>query len=165
MDSIVLGILQARILEWGNLSLLQGIFPNQGSNPGLPHCRQILSQLSHKGSPRILEWVAYPFSSRSSGLRNRTGVSCIAGRLFIYQLSYQGSPYMQNLMQINLFTHQKYIHRCIKWIYNYQGGKGQGGDRSGVWDWHVHTAIFKIDKQQGPTVYSPRNSAKYSVIT
>ena len=32
------------------LSLLQGIFPTQGSNPGLPHCRQILYQLSHKGS-------------------------------------------------------------------------------------------------------------------
>ena len=30
-----------------NLSLLQGIFPAQGSNPGLPHCRQILYQLSH----------------------------------------------------------------------------------------------------------------------
>ena len=33
----------------GSLSLLQGIFPTQGSNPGLPHCRQILYQLSHKG--------------------------------------------------------------------------------------------------------------------
>ena len=32
---------------------LQGIFPVQGSNPGLPHCRQILYQLGHKGSPRI----------------------------------------------------------------------------------------------------------------
>ena len=35
----------------GGLSLLQVIFPNQGLNPGLPHCRQILYQLSHKGSP------------------------------------------------------------------------------------------------------------------
>ena len=34
----------------GSLSLLQGIFPTQGSNPGLPYCRQILYQLSHKGS-------------------------------------------------------------------------------------------------------------------
>ena len=34
----------------GSLSLLQGIFPTQGSNPGLPHCRQILYQLSHQGS-------------------------------------------------------------------------------------------------------------------
>jgi len=47
------------------LSLLQGIFPTQGSNWDLLHCRWILYQLSHKGSPRILEWVAYPFSRRS----------------------------------------------------------------------------------------------------
>ena len=40
-----------------SLSLLQGIFATQGWSPGLPHCRQILYQLSHKGSPRILEWV------------------------------------------------------------------------------------------------------------
>ena len=32
-------------------SLLQEIFPIQGWNPGLPHCRQILYQLSHKGRP------------------------------------------------------------------------------------------------------------------
>ena len=35
----------------GSFSLLQGIFPTQGSNPGFLHCRQILYQLSHKGSP------------------------------------------------------------------------------------------------------------------
>ena len=36
----------------GSLSLLQGIFPTQGLNLGLLHCRWILYQLSHKGSPR-----------------------------------------------------------------------------------------------------------------
>ena len=66
----------------GSLSLLQGIFPTQGPNPGLPHCRQILYQLSHQGSPRILEWVAYAFSSGASRPRNLTGVSCSAGRFF-----------------------------------------------------------------------------------
>ena len=66
----------------GSLSLLQGIFPTQGSNPCLPHCRLILYQLSHKGSPRLLEWVAYPFSRRSSQPRNQTRVSCIAGGFF-----------------------------------------------------------------------------------
>ena len=64
------------------LSVLQGIFSTQGSNPRLPHCRRILYQLSHKGSPRILEWVAYPFTSRSSWPRNWTAVSCIAGKFF-----------------------------------------------------------------------------------
>ena len=37
-----------------SLSLLQGIFPTQGPNPGLPHCRQILYQLSHKGKTKWL---------------------------------------------------------------------------------------------------------------
>ena len=64
----------------GSRSLLQGIFPTQGLNPGLPHCRQILYQLSHTGSQTILEWVAYPFSNGSSQPRNQTGVSCTAGR-------------------------------------------------------------------------------------
>ena len=66
----------------GSLSLLKEIFPTWGSNPGLLHCRRILYQLSHKGSPRVLEWVAYPFSNGSSRPRNRTGVSCIVGRFF-----------------------------------------------------------------------------------
>ena len=46
----------------GSLSLLLAIVPTQGSNPGIPHCRWILYQLSHKRSPRTLEWVAFPFS-------------------------------------------------------------------------------------------------------
>ena len=37
----------------GSLSLLQRIFPTQGSNPGLLHCRWILYQLNHKGSPAL----------------------------------------------------------------------------------------------------------------
>ena len=64
------------------ISLLQGIFPSQGLNPRLLHCRWIFYQLSHKGNLRIMEWVAYPFSSGSSQPRNWTGVSCIAGRFF-----------------------------------------------------------------------------------
>ena len=66
----------------GSFSLLQRIFPTQGSNPGLPHCKRILYQLSHQGSPRILEWVAYAFSRGSSQPSNWTGVSCIAGGFF-----------------------------------------------------------------------------------
>ena len=43
-------------------ALFHGIFPTEGSNPGLPHYRWIFYHLSHQESPRILEWVAYPFS-------------------------------------------------------------------------------------------------------
>ena len=65
-----------------SLFLLKGIFPTQGLNPSLPHCRWILYQLSHKESPRILGWVAYSFSSRFSRPRDQTGVSCTASRFF-----------------------------------------------------------------------------------
>ena len=58
--------------------LLQGIFTTQGLNSGFPHCRWTLYHLSHQGSPRILNWIAYPFSSGSS-------LHC---RQSLYQLSY-----------------------------------------------------------------------------
>ena len=62
--------------SWSKLT-----FPTPGDlpNPGILHCRQILYWLSQQGSPRILEWVAYPFSRGSSQSRNWTRVSCIAG--------------------------------------------------------------------------------------
>ena len=56
--------------------------PNQGSNPSFLHCRWILYCLSHQVSPRILEWVAYPFSRGTSWPRNWTGVSWIARWFF-----------------------------------------------------------------------------------
>ena len=98
IDSTVHGILQARMLEWVAFPFSKGIFPTQGSNPGLPHCRQIVYQLSHKGSPRILEWVAYTISSRSSWPRNQTGVSCIAGRFFT-NWAIREAPLPRNLLQ------------------------------------------------------------------
>ena len=61
--------------------LLQGMFPTQGSNIGLLHCRWILYHLSHQGSQRILEMVACSFSRGSFWPRNWTGVSCIAHNL------------------------------------------------------------------------------------
>ena len=107
----------------GSCSLLQGIFPIQESNPGLPHCRRILYQLSHQRSPkvkvtqscptlydpmdyglpgssvhgilqaRILEWAAVPFSKGCSQPRDRTQVSRRICRQILYRLSHQGSPY------------------------------------------------------------------------
>ena len=36
---------------------LQGLFPIQGSNPGLPHCRRILCHLNYKGSQTVSFWL------------------------------------------------------------------------------------------------------------
>ena len=83
----------------GRLSLLQGIFPTQGLNPCFPHCRQILYQMSHKGSPKILEWVAYPFSRGSSRLRNQTGYPALQAVSLPPGLS--GNAYLINKSVLN----------------------------------------------------------------
>ena len=90
LDSSVHGDSPSKNTGVGCHALLQGIFPTLGLNPGLLHCRQIPYCLSHQGSPRILEWVAYPFSRGSALPRNRTGVF-LHYRWILYQLSYQGS--------------------------------------------------------------------------
>ena len=96
----------------GSLSLFQGIFPTQRSNSGLPHCSWILYQLSHQGSPRILKWVAYPFSSGFSQSRNRTGVSCIAGGFFT---SWATSWY---LFPISWSWKVLLVSKSHKWVTN-----------------------------------------------
>ena len=55
---------------------------------------------------------------------------------------------------MSLYTKQKQTHRLRERTYGYGGGGGKvgGRDRLGVWDRHVHTAIFKTDNQQGRTV-------------
>ena len=84
----------------GSLSLLQGIFPTQGLNSGLLYCRWILYLLSRQGNPRILEWEAYPFSSRSSRHKSQTGVSCIAGRFFTVWAIREAQKYLRKYQNI-----------------------------------------------------------------
>ena len=82
----------------GSLSLLQGIFPTQGSKPGLPHCGWILYQLNHKGSPRILEVGSLSLLQRICPTQesNRDLLHC---RRILYQLSYQGSPFTGDILK------------------------------------------------------------------
>ena len=76
-------------------ALLQGIVSTQGSNSGLPHCRCILYCLSHQESPRILKWVAYPFSRRSSWTWNQIKSTCFAGRIFTRWATWDKSTILQ----------------------------------------------------------------------
>ena len=64
-------------------ALLHGLFPTQGLNPGLPHCRQILYCLSYQGSQEHQSGQPIPLPGDLPDPGNRTGVSCIAGRFFI----------------------------------------------------------------------------------
>ena len=82
----------------GNLSLLQGIFPTQGSNPGLSHRRWILYQLSHKGSPGVgsLSLLQGIF------LTQEWNLGILHRRRILYQLNYQGSPNFFLLTEKNI---------------------------------------------------------------
>ena len=90
-------------------SLLQGMFPspgdlpNPGIKPGLPHCWEILYQLSHQGRPRILEWVADPFFRGSFQSRIRTRVSCIAGGFFTSQATRETVKFSNCQLNQNIF--------------------------------------------------------------
>ena len=142
----------------GRLSFLQGVFPTQGLNPGLPHCRWIIYQLSYKGSPRVLEWVAYPFSSGSSRPRNRTGVSCIAGRFFTnwtirkaqkevgfmilisYEIKFWKTVTKMTLHKLSNIQWSSYRQLCpthmynlTKMVGNYRWGWGCGSNDRKIW--------------------------------
>ena len=91
----------SRQVPWsGPHAFLQGIFSNLGLNPGLPHCRWILYHLSHRGNPRILEWIDYLFSRGTSQPRNWTGVSCNAG---IFFTSWAIQEALNNSTSLNFF--------------------------------------------------------------
>ena len=116
-----------------SLSFLQGVFATQGSNPGLPHCRRILYQLGHKGSPsevkcklrptlcnpmdyaihgilqaRILEWVSFPLSRGSSQPRDQTQVSRIASGFFIGWATREALK-DKSSTKISLFSHIQWL--------------------------------------------------------
>ena len=106
----------------GGLSLLQGIFPTQGSNPGLPHCKWILYQLKHKESPRILEWVAMTYFRGSSQPRDQTCVSCIASGFFTHWATWEAHDILQHYtIGILLYISQTYLFKIIQ--------RGIGGGR------------------------------------
>ena len=78
----------------------QGIFPTQGSNPGLPHYRQILYHLSHRGSPRI----PAPGELLNSGIEPGSP-ALLHCKQILYQLSYQGTPFIHLSNHYVLSTH------------------------------------------------------------
>ena len=88
-------------------ALLQGIFLTQGLKPHLFHCRQILYHLSHQESPRILEWVAYPFSRGSFWPGIKPGSPALQGDSLPAELP--GKPLVsfssvQSLSHVQLFA-------------------------------------------------------------
>ena len=99
----------------GNCSLFQGIFPTQGLNPGLPHCRQILYQLSHQGSPRKQGGEAVLIK-----VRLRTGSALLKAHSVVQ--ADLGSTWSQGeRTRSHLQMQRKTIHLCLSfflfWLY------------------------------------------------
>ena len=118
-------------------SLLQGIFPTQGSNPGLLHCRQILFQLSYQGSPNhlksgikgaclVAQMIVSACNVGDSG--SVPGFGRCPGEAKCYPLQYSG---LENSMD------------CIV----------HGVTKSQTWrsDFHFHIlhSAYKLNKQSG----------------
>ena len=53
---------------------------------------------------------------------------------------------------MNLSVKQNQTHRHRAQTCSCQGERGWGRDGRGVWDWQIQTIIYRMDKQQGPTV-------------
>ena len=152
-------ILPARILEWGSHSLLQGVFPTQGSNLGLLHCRQSLPSRPPEHPDGIL--VCHKKEQINATCSNTDGprdchsewsesdtdkLSYIA---YIWNLKngYKWT-YLQNRSRVmNVENKLVFTRRWERWIN---------------WDWHIHTKIYKIDNYKN-LLYSTENCTQYSV--
>ena len=94
----------------GSLSLLQGIFPTQGSNSGLPHCGLILYQLSHKGSPKLgftSRWNLVILKTLNFLLFWRMGVKGgpLEAHWWVSQGRVSGMGFPYNLKKFRLVSH------------------------------------------------------------
>ena len=117
MDYTVYGILQAGILEWG--SLLQGIFPMQGLDSGLLHCRWILYQLSYQGSTYVT--IYYVVKSMRRGAVKSWWPDIIY--LAIWSEIWPCDPAIRLLgKQRERHNSKGYMHSNVHWstIYNSQ---------------------------------------------
>ena len=107
-------------------------------------------QLNHKGSPRILEWVAYPFFSWSSWPKNRTRVSCIAGGFLtnpvaqlVKSLPAMQETWVQSLgwedsLEKEMATHSSILAWRIPRIEDPGGLQSMGDKESDTTEWLTH---------------------------
>ena len=124
-----------------------------------PHCRWILYQLSYKGSPRILEWVAYPFSKGSSRPRNQ--ISCIAGGFFT-NWAIREAPIKYYWDVFHSFFHATSLKPGVCFILTGHLSWGQShsrclialcGEGGSRWETHVHPWLIHVNVWQKPLQY------------
>ena len=91
----------------GSLSLLQGIVPTQGSNLGLPHCRWILYQLSHQGSPYQMTTPIGSFPGGATG--QEPACQCRRHETWIWSLG------QEHPLEKEMATHASILAWKISW--------------------------------------------------
>ena len=99
-------------------AFFQWIFPTQGWNPGLLHWRWVLYSLSHQGSPRVLEWVAYPFARESSNSGNKPGSPALQAASLPAELPEKpchpiNTPVCTFLSGIHFCPHPSWFSLCL----------------------------------------------------
>ena len=116
-----------------------GDLPNPGIEPRSPALKAYSLPLSHKGIPRILEWVTYSFSRGSSWPRNRSRVSCFAGGFFTNQAIREALKVKVAQSYPSLFGPMDYtVHgflqaRILEWVaFPFSRGSSQPRDWSQV---------------------------------
>ena len=112
----------------GSLSLLQGIFPTQGLNSGLPHCRQILYHLSHRGGPRAnynltRKTTLFMVTFAQSYLTLRSPVDCSLPGSSVYGifqariLEWVATSYFRGSCQCRDWTSISCVSYTASWIF------------------------------------------------
>ena len=96
----------------GSHSLLQGIFPSQGSNPGLLHCRQILYRLSHQGSPNLDKYLDKLWMPVLDSIWHRE----TACQILSFHSSFTQQVFLEKLLCV-----RQCIRHCL--IHGYEGGQ------------------------------------------
>ena len=136
--------------EVGSLSIFQGIFPTQGSNPGLPHCRKILNQLSYQGSTwkqtkhvlfLIGDWNAKGGSQEIHGVTGNFGLG----------VQNEASQKLTELCQGNALVIEDIFFRKHKgWFYTWTSPDGQHQNQVDciIWSWRWKSSI-QLAKQDG----------------
>ena len=92
---------------------------SRGSNSGLPHCGWILYHLSHQGSPKILEWVAYPFSKNFPTQESNRGLLHCRWILYQLKIPYKGHYITMIYYYILLYILLHYITTIYYYILLY----------------------------------------------
>ena len=138
----------------GSLSLLQRIFPTQGSNPGLPYFRWILYQLSHKGSVLGEKGHSKALPPRLQPLRTH----CFSPRMFAFEKLDVGVGqgwYLQ-VSVTEVTSCSKCIKskqcKCVCWYY---GDRSTGPGQNHIWIWPVGYCCWDLSQPQGKEQGNP----------